>query len=531
MRWASAALLGAGVATAAFVPDYPDRAEAVVLNASGLLLALGFVVSDLSRAGRGGITAITAFSAVAAATTFSNIVGLMEAEGPLREMYFPYTAEDYTALAAQLQWAFTVFPVLGFWMISRNRTVASWCDAVPAIRSVVHVRAYLASLTTVSIVISCLNLPERFPFSGEATRILGMLPNLAVFTLARVGAERNDRGALRAAVFVALVEATRALMYGYIRAGIATPLFAYICGVALGARSLRPLLRLNALPILLTAAAFVYFYGLLGEAREWYLHGPDKIRKMWIHQETRDDKYWLPPQQTVMARLTSFNQLSQIGRVVERDGHYDGKTFEYLRYAFIPRFAWPEKPRIALGAWYAMTIGQAVQMENGWFNNSVNMTQAGELYLNFGWPAVPLGLLVYGFLLGVFWTRTRFWESDSSNVLGGAFALYLLWMVLGAHGEFTVFVSLVAVYLILLALSWTFQVPALFAALRRASSLRKPLRIYNRPDDEWPDLQSWSRPARGRFSGAESRRWPLGWLRRRTISGAEKSPPPPFCIR
>jgi hypothetical protein len=321
------------------------------------------------------------------------------------------------------------------------------------------------------------NLAERNPFSGEATRVLVMLPNLVVFTLARSGAERHDRVALCVAVFIALLEATRALMYGYIRAGVATPLFAYICGVTLGARSLRPLMRLNALPILLAAVLFVRFYGLLGEARGWYLQGPDKLQRMWTHQTTRSNKYWLPPQQTVLARLTSFNQLSQIGRVVERDGYYDGKTFHYLRYALIPRFLWREKPRIAPGAWYAMTIGQAVPTEDGWFNNSVNMTQAGELYLNFGWPAVPVGLVIYGVLLGVFWTRTRFWESGSRNVLGGALALYLFWVVLGAHGEFTVFVSLLAVYLILLALSLALQVPGIVRSLTRRAAVGIPLRF------------------------------------------------------
>jgi hypothetical protein len=471
----SVAMLATGIAVACFAPDHPDNAESLALNASSLSLALGFIASDLSRVHRGGVTAITAFSAVAAATALANIVGLLEADGPLRDLYFIYAAEDYLVLAAQLQWALTVFPVLGFWLAARNRTVRSLCGVVPEIRSTIPVRAYTVMIAVASVLIIFVNLAERDPFSGEVTRLLVMLPNLAVFTLARIGAERHDGTALRVAVFIALLEALRALMYGYVRGGIAAPLFAYICGVTLGARSLRPLLRRNAVPVLLCAALFVRFYGLLGEARGWYLHGPEKVRRMWTHQGGRDDQYWLPPQQTVLARLTSFNQLSQIGRVVERDGHYRGKTFEYLRYAFVPRFLWPEKPRIALGAWYALTIGQAVQMDNGWFNNSVNMTQAGELYLNFGWPAVPIGLVVYGFLLGVFWTRARFWESDSRNVLGGALALHLLWMVLGAHGEFTVFVSLLAVYLLLLVASRTLEAYAALGHLSRMWGLNAAL--------------------------------------------------------
>src|SRR5687767_6989287 len=61
-RCTSVVLFAGGLAIAAFALDYPDHAEAVSLNATALLLALGFVASDLSRMKSGGVTAITAFS-------------------------------------------------------------------------------------------------------------------------------------------------------------------------------------------------------------------------------------------------------------------------------------------------------------------------------------------------------------------------------------------------------------------------------------------------------------------------------------
>jgi len=46
-------------------------------------------------------------------------------------------------------------------------------------------------------------------------------------------------------------------------------------------------------------------------------------------------------------------------------------------------------------------------------------------------------------------------------------ALHLLWMVLGGRGEFTVFVSLLAVYLLLLAVAWALEGYAAIAYLSR----------------------------------------------------------------
>jgi hypothetical protein len=155
--------------------------------------------------------------------------------------------------------------------------------------------------------------------------------------------------------------------------------------------------------------------------------------------------------------MTSFNQLSQIGRVVERDGFYGGSTFSYLGVVMTPRFLWSEKPRIALGTWYALRIGQAVETPDGWANTSINMTQAGELYLNWGWIGVLLGLPILGGIYGVIWTRANFWEQGSRNVIGGALALVMMFMMLGGHGEFTAVFTLLAVYLLLLALSLAVQ--------------------------------------------------------------------------
>src|SRR6185312_17562824 len=124
------------------------------------------------------------------------------------------------------------------------------------------------------------------------------------------------------------------------------------------------------------------------------------------------------------------NQLSQIGRLVDEEGYLHGQTLAYLAYAFIPRFLWPQKPTIAKAAWFALHIGLAYVRPNGQITNAINMTIPGELYLNYGWIGVFVGLTFLGFFIAVFWRTTEFWTRPR-NVLGTAFAFYLMWPWIG----------------------------------------------------------------------------------------------------
>jgi hypothetical protein len=100
-----------------------------------------------------------------------------------------------------------------------------------------------------------------------------------------------------------------------------------------------------------------------------------------------------------------------------------------------------------------MEIGQAYMRRDGSISNSVAMTIPGELYLNFGWPGVVLGCLAYGMLLGVFWTRTGFWE-DPDNAFGSAFGFFLLWTAFGLGADLQLLITTTAVYLLLVGGAW-----------------------------------------------------------------------------
>jgi hypothetical protein len=92
------------------------------------------------------------------------------------------------------------------------------------------------------------------------------------------------------------------------------------------------------------------------------------------------------------------------------------------------------------------------------------MTIPGELYLNYGWNGVWVGLSLLGVFIAVLWGTTEFWIKPR-NVLGTAFAFYMMWPWIGFSlgADLQIVVTLIAVYLVLLMAGW------LLPALRRVS--------------------------------------------------------------
>lgn len=90
-----------------------------------------------------------------------------------------------------------------------------------------------------------------------------------------------------------------------------------------------------------------------------------------------------------------------IYREVERYGLRYGETMDYMAYAFIPRFLWPEKPWVTHGAWFSVYLGQGSNEQEA--TTATAQTAAGELYWNFGVPGVIIGMLVLGTAVGLLW--------------------------------------------------------------------------------------------------------------------------------
>jgi hypothetical protein len=422
--------------------------EPWIVSLGTALVMLGFFFSDSSRVRRGGVTPITVFALSSAAGAAANMVGLRAVESPDRDRYFIFASEKHLYLAALLALAGCLLPVLGFKAASARGPLRALRALIPPLRGFVPDRHLVPAGVAVSVIALVMRIWIPLPDLGTLLTLVYLAPPLAAFVLARAGAARGVRGALPAALAIAVADGVRAVMFEYLRGDMLVPIAAFVLGAILGSRSLRPLRSGYFVPIYAFAVAFVVYFGTFGALRSRAPVGVDRLTQLQTaHTEQLQQQQ---ERQTILSRLTSFNQLSQVGRVVEEDGLHWGSTLDYLAFAFIPRFLWPEKPEIAKGAWFAMRIGQANMMPDGRIMNSINMTIQGELYLNFGWIGVFVGCFLFGVILAVLWARTGFWTAPW-NALGTAFGFYLLWVGAFLGADLQILVTLAALYLLFLA--------------------------------------------------------------------------------
>jgi hypothetical protein len=86
-----------------------------------------------------------------------------------------------------------------------------------------------------------------------------------------------------------------------------------------------------------------------------------------------------------------------------------GYTLTPLLATFIPRILWSDKPDVPTG----QLVNKQFHVTEG-DDVYISPTTLGELYWNFGWPGVIIGMSFIGCLLG--WVGSRFNLADGSTV-------------------------------------------------------------------------------------------------------------------
>jgi hypothetical protein len=104
---------------------------------------------------------------------------------------------------------------------------------------------------------------------------------------------------------------------------------------------------------------------------------------------------------TLLKRGFEASSIAVIAEEVELKGLINGETFYQIRYFFVPRLLWPDKPMMVRGAWFTSYLGNSARETDS--TTSIGMEAAGELYWNFGYVGVILGMFVLGAMFGVLW--------------------------------------------------------------------------------------------------------------------------------
>ena len=284
--------------------------------------------------------------------------------------------------------------------------------------------------------------------AGGLQKIVLLLFSVGVLFFSRLWAAENNKKYGIYAAILCIIQTITALYNSYVRLEVISPLGIFILGYFIGKGEVKYLLSYRIVPAILVFAIFFQFFQELGVHRSHFIDA-------FVNTETANSRFTYAQEDenkggTLMERFSCIAQLTNIIRLTKEKGFYNGTASLPLISALIPRFIWPDKPKIELGAWFAIEIGAGTISDfTGRSNNSVNMTIPGELYLDFNWFGVAIGCMFWGCLLAVFWNSTHFNDSPY-NLTGVLWGGYLIQAAMGAFADMQIIISLTSTYLVFL---------------------------------------------------------------------------------
>lgn len=296
-----------------------------------------------------------------------------------------------------------------------------------------------------------------FSFPGSIQTIIEFFPVVGVFILSRLAGKYQKTSLFFKAILSMVAVTFNALLFAYLRVEMLLPVLVFLIGYFLAARSFKKLFNIKLIPVFMMIFLFYSFFELFGEKRSQIGVGLDRFSEIDF-LESDEFQVFEEEGNTLNAfdRGSNISQISAVCGLVVDNGYYRGTTLAPLLIAFIPRFVWPEKPVIALGVWFALQIGAATETDD-WYNNSINMTIPGQLFLDFGWIGLAIGAMITGIFLKLLWGTVGFYK-NRFNLLGTYFGVYLLLTAfLGLGADLQILVTFLAMYLILLLISQIFK--------------------------------------------------------------------------
>jgi hypothetical protein len=286
---------------------------------------------------------------------------------------------------------------------------------------------------------------------GSLTTILTVFSSVGIVFFARLWARFDDKTYRNYALVLFVFQTVYALMNSYLRMSLLMPTLAIALGYFLGKGSMKMMFSYRIIPVLILLFLFNAFFSFFGENREDFgeVAGIERIKKIVTTSQTEKVYEEQEKKESIIYRASVLPQMTNVVGLVKNRGHLNGDASAPLLIALIPRFLWPDKPLIGLGAWFATEIGMGLQTDS-WYTNSINMTIQGHLFLDFGWIGVILGCMLIGGFLVSLWNSTEFYKS-SYNITGITLGGYLMLMAIqGIGADLQIIITYISYYFIFL---------------------------------------------------------------------------------
>ncbi len=352
---------------------------------------------------------------------------------------YKYIIPQYIDQAALIWCISSTLCVIGYQLVSEK--------SLPPINFDLKKRSVLQYLFWILLIANALSiLGYGASMRGnQFAKVFGLINTIGILFFARLWGKQEDKTYRAYAIALFAIETYIALLTSYLRFELILPTFYLSVGYFIGKGDMKYILSYRIFPFLAIVLVYSSVFTTLQHNRSNFI----SVFKGEVTEEEGVESENERSRGGLLDRSANLAQITNVVNLVERNGFYNGTASAPIITALIPRILWPDKPLIQLGAWFALEIGVGMRTSYGTANNSINMTVAGELYLDFGWIGVILGSLLFGAFLAFLWNATKFYSSEY-NLTGTIFGGYLFIISVGGYADLQVVVTLLSQYLIFL---------------------------------------------------------------------------------
>jgi hypothetical protein len=413
--------------------------KAGIIYLSSLIFSIIFLFIKVRINELGNIDPISLFTFTFGLTSLANIIGVLSFGGQNELIYNLYANLPTVYEASIIHHIGFIILIAGF-EFGENR---NW---LPSLSYKINDERRIKYLIILIILIIYIFIQGRIPsFLGAVRSFIINFPLFAAFYFVKRGVTAKRPIYLIYGAIIVIIYTIHAVLFSFLRTNMIKPAVFFILAYIIAHSNVKVLFRIKLIPLYVFMIVFASYFGIFGSERSKLGVGSRRIETLVELKEEGDIEGRTP-----LARLTNFNQLSQVVQLTVEEGFLEGESLQYMAYVFIPRFIWPEKPLIQMGAWFAEKIGLGWKDYDGRYHNSINMTIPGELYLNYGYSGVLIGSFLIGFIFRLFWNTVSSWKNPK-ELFGNLFAGYLLFLGLFTLGaDIQIMVTILATYLILL---------------------------------------------------------------------------------
>lgn len=410
-----------------------------------LLLSVNIVFKDFSRGIRNA-NFLSYYSLFSILYIVGNFMVVYSMDTTFAEEYDFYLSKDHILDAAMVALVGHIGFIIGYLAFTKNISNFTFSGIIAD-----------TALKPTIIIIILYNI--QFFFTGIDIQILNFFSYPFLFLFIKSAARKNKPDWINISILLVCLMSIKGALFAYRRQSALEPFFIFFIAVAIAyGNNWKKIISIKYILMLLCFIFLVLQFNNMGDVRKFT--GEERLNK-WTEiadSNVEQDPIEEDEHHSPLARASTINQLSQVVRLQNKNDYYNGSTIAYISFAFIPRFLWPEKPLIMQGRWFALEAGLAYnhgdQRNLMEVNNSINMTVAGELFLNFGYLGVLLGMILIGYLLKQCWAMSNLYDTRN-NLTGTIFGVFLIivaYFYLQVDMQFIV--TLTQVFLTVLAINY-----------------------------------------------------------------------------